>query len=87
MTKTISTLAAALLLTAIATPVFAQAAIQEPGLYSFYHPYADVLAGRSGYRPLDANAYYNVLPPAYNALPPAPQVRHGWVAPRHRRVR
>ncbi len=74
MTKTISTVAAALLLTAIATPVFAQAAIQEPGLYSFYHPNADVLAGRSGYRPLDANAYYN-------AAPPAPLVRH------HRTVR
>jgi hypothetical protein len=24
-------------------PVFAQAAISEPGLYSFYHPNADVL--------------------------------------------
>lgn len=32
---------------AIVTPVFAQAAIQEPGAFSFYHPDADVLnAGR-----------------------------------------
>jgi hypothetical protein len=31
MTKSIPTFAAALLMTAIATPVFAQAAIQEPG--------------------------------------------------------
>jgi hypothetical protein len=31
----------------IATPVFAQAAIQEPGAFAFYHPDADVLnAGR-----------------------------------------
>jgi len=74
MTKLIPTIAAALLATAVATPVFAQAAIQEPGLYSFYHPNADVLAGRSGYRPLDANAYYNVATPT-------PQVRH------HRAVR
>jgi hypothetical protein len=28
---------------AIAPPVFAQAAIQEPGAYAFYHPNADVL--------------------------------------------
>jgi hypothetical protein len=74
MTKTIPTLAAALLMTAVATPVLAQAAVQEPGLYSFYHPNADVLAGRYSYRPLDANAYYN-------AVTPAPRVRH------HRKVR
>ena len=31
-----------------ATPVFAQAAIQEPGAYAFYHPNADVLnSGRA----------------------------------------
>jgi hypothetical protein len=35
--------AAAILSTMIATPVFAQAAIQEPGAYAFYHPNADVL--------------------------------------------
>jgi hypothetical protein len=28
-----------------ANPVFAQAAIQEPGLFAFYHPYLDVLNG------------------------------------------
>jgi hypothetical protein len=38
------TLAAAALLSALtATPVFAQAAIQEPGLFAFYHPNLDVL--------------------------------------------
>jgi hypothetical protein len=39
--------AAAILSMAIATPLFAQAAIQEPGAFAFYHPDADVLdAGR-----------------------------------------
>ena len=45
-------LAAGLLLTA-ATPVFAQAAIQEPGMFSFYHPNLDVLKwGRADARVL-----------------------------------
>jgi len=39
--------AVALLSMAMAPPVFAQAAIQEPGAYAFYHPNADILnAGR-----------------------------------------
>jgi len=37
--------AAALLSLTFATPVFAQAAIQEPGMYAFYHPNNDVLNG------------------------------------------
>src|SRR5262245_44763584 len=37
--------AAVLLSMMIATPVFAQAAIQEPGAFAFYHPNADVLNG------------------------------------------
>jgi hypothetical protein len=37
-------LAAGLLLTA-ATPVFAQAAVQGPGMFAFYHPNLDVLNG------------------------------------------
>jgi BA14K-like protein len=37
--------AAAILSMMIATPVFAQAAIQEPGAFAFYHPNADVLNG------------------------------------------
>ena len=55
MTKFIQTIAAALLATAIATPVFAQAAIQEPGAFAFYHPNADVLAGRYAVRPADSS--------------------------------
>jgi hypothetical protein len=38
--------ATAILSMMMATPVFAQAAIQEPGAYAFYHPDADVLNGR-----------------------------------------
>jgi hypothetical protein len=37
--------AAAMLSLTFATPVFAQAAIQEPGLYAFYYPNNDVLNG------------------------------------------
>jgi hypothetical protein len=37
-------LAGGMLLTA-GTPVFAQAAIQEPGMFAFYHPDRDVLNG------------------------------------------
>jgi hypothetical protein len=37
--------AAALLSLTFATPVFAQAAIQEPGAFAFYYPNNDVLNG------------------------------------------
>src|SRR5262245_3240505 len=37
--------AAALVSMMIATPAFAQAAIQEPGAFAFYHPNRDVLNG------------------------------------------
>ena len=81
MTKTIPTLAAAFLMTALATPVFAQAAIQEPGAYAFYHPNADVLnAGRPAVRPYDANAYYGEA-----VVPREAQPRTGAIAPRHHR--
>jgi hypothetical protein len=43
---TFKALAAAIVLSAlIATPVFAQEAIQEPGAFAFYHPYLDLLNG------------------------------------------
>jgi hypothetical protein len=45
MTSTKTLVAAALLSAMTATPVFAQAAIQEPGEFSFYHPNLDVLNG------------------------------------------
>jgi hypothetical protein len=89
MTKSIPTLAAAFLMTAIATPVFAQAAIQEPGAFAFYHPNADVLnGGRPGYRSFDqSNAYYFGQSNAYydEAVPARGQQQ---VAPRrHRKAR
>jgi hypothetical protein len=83
MTKTISTLAAAFLMTAVATPVFAQGAVQEPGAFAFYHPNADVLnAGRGGVRPADANAYYNDGVVARDTQP-----RNGAVVSRRHRQR
>jgi hypothetical protein len=47
LTKTsLKTVVAAVALSALAaTPVFAQAAIQEPGMFALYHPYLDVLNG------------------------------------------
>lgn len=47
-------LAAILLQAATATPALAQAAIQEPGAFAFYHPNADL--GLGSPRPLDAMA-------------------------------
>jgi hypothetical protein len=53
------TVAAALVLTAAsATTVFAQAAVQEPGAYAFYHPNGDVLHAGSPRPAADAMAAY-----------------------------
>jgi hypothetical protein len=50
--------AAVLLSAAFATEAFAQAAVQEPGAFAFYHPNADVLnAGRGGPPAAGAFAY------------------------------
>ncbi|WP_024518501.1 hypothetical protein [Bradyrhizobium sp. Tv2a-2] len=49
--------AAALLSAAFATQAFAQAAIQEPGAFAFYHPNADVLNGGRSAPPASAFAY------------------------------
>jgi hypothetical protein len=67
MLKTIA--AAAMLAALTATPVFAQAAIQEPGLFAFYHPNLDVLNGGAptpaarleaqGLTPLQASQLYS----------------------------
>jgi hypothetical protein len=87
MTKFIPKLAAVFLMTAIATPVFAQAAIQEPGAFAFYHPNADVLGGRPAYRPFDqSNAYYGQSNAYYDEAVPARDRQQ--IAPRrHRKAR
>jgi hypothetical protein len=82
MTKLIPTLVAAVLTTAITTPVFAQAAIQEPGAYAFYHPNADTLGGRPAFRSFDQTyAYYNGAVPARE-----PRLRQRPIAPRHHKA-
>src|SRR5260370_40082558 len=44
--NSLEAVAAAVVLSALAaTPVLAQAAIQEPGAFAFYYPYRDVLNG------------------------------------------
>ncbi len=66
MTSLKTVAAAALLSTLAISPVFAQAAISEPGEFSFYHPDRDVLnggapiwGGRAGPAPYsDSQAYY-----------------------------
>jgi len=63
-------IAAALILTAgMATPVFAQAAIGEPGAYAFYHPNSDLGLGSPWPAP-DARA-------AMAMAMPAATMRHG----------
>jgi hypothetical protein len=53
----LKTITAALVLSAAsATTAFAQAAIQEPGAYAFYHPNGDVL--HAGSPAADAMAAY-----------------------------
>jgi hypothetical protein len=69
----LKTIAAAALISAVtATPVFAQAAISEPGAFAFYHPDADVL---NGGRPLSSAS----SPSPYEAYAAVP----GVVVPHH----
>jgi hypothetical protein len=58
MTRYVSLAAAVILSMATASQALAQAAIQEPGAYSFYHPNADLLNTGSA-RPADAMASAN----------------------------
>lgn len=83
MTRFITAIAAVLLVTATASSAFAQAAIQEPGAYAFYHPNADTISRAPAYG--SANAYYDMAPygmaPARDA-----QARYRSAAPRHYRM-
>jgi hypothetical protein len=82
MTRFIPTIAAAVLMSAMATPVLAQAAIQEPGAYAFYHPNADTLGGRPAFRSFDQTyAYYNGA-----VAPREPRLRQRSIAPRHHKA-
>jgi hypothetical protein len=58
--------AAAMLSLAFATPVFAQAAIQEPGAFAFYYPNNDVL---NGGRPTPAAGMDAKLPVLFGSNP------------------
>jgi hypothetical protein len=84
---------AVLLALAAPLPAFAQAAVSEPGMASFYHPNADILhseMGGQGYRaptasvpPYAANAYAGgpVGDQAYPARRPGRPLHH------HSRIR
>jgi hypothetical protein len=71
--KTIAA-AAALLSTLAISPVFAQAAISEPGEFSFYHPDRDVL---NGGKPLSEEAA------PYSTRTYAPSQAYDSMVPRH----
>ena len=58
--------AAAMLSLAFATPVFAQAAIQEPGAFAFYYPNNDVL---NGGRPTPAAGMDAQMPELFGSNP------------------
>jgi len=75
-------IATALLFAAASTPVFAQAAIQEPGSFAFFHPNADVL---NGGRPTGGGAFAAVPRGGWDYDDAA--INGGYVAapyPRHR---
>jgi hypothetical protein len=67
----------ALLMVSGELPALAQAAVQDPGAYAFYHPNADVLnAGRPSVRstyPLRL-CKQRVLSETKNAFTPSPQI-------------
>jgi len=73
--------AAAILSLMFATPVFAQAAIQEPGAFAFYYPNNDVL---NGGRPTPAAGLNARTPELFGSGGPAipsPRMhrsRHAW---------
>ncbi len=63
----------AILSAVIATPVFAQAAIDEPGAFAFYHPNADVLNGGRPTPAATTDAMASAGRGSYKALRPRSQ--------------
>jgi hypothetical protein len=75
MTRYAILAAAVILSAATATQVLAQAAVQEPGAYAFYHPNADILnAGAS--RSADAMASANGAAVAQMQMSVQPRTVH-----------
>jgi hypothetical protein len=73
--------AAAILSMMVAPPVFAQAAIQEPGAFAFYYPNNDVL---NGGRPTPAAGPHAMTPELFGSggpVIPSSRIhdrRHAW---------
>jgi hypothetical protein len=78
MTSLKTIVAVALISAVTATPVFAQAAISEPGAFAFYHPNADVLNGGARFPQAAPSSPYQ----SYAAAPDVVVPRH--VQPHHR---
>jgi hypothetical protein len=77
----------AILSTVIATPALAQAAIQEPGAYAFYHPDADLGIGSTRYRPREAAGVVNRAIGTSTSMASVPFSNGGSYAPSGRWVR
>ena len=65
MNKLVLAGGAALLVLATPLQVFAQAAVSEPGMVSFYHPHADILHSGAGAYGYGGYGYGYGGPPAY----------------------
>jgi len=77
--------AAAILSLMFATPVFAQAAIQEPGLFAFYYPNNDVLNGGRPTPAAGLDARTPVLLGSGDAYPPMDNSADGASCPQRYR--
>ena len=84
--------ATAILSMMVATPVFAQAAVQEPGLYAFYHPDGDVLkanrprepaGGSNAYASMASSANASSCAQRYRSYDPASGTFLGYDGARH----
>jgi hypothetical protein len=88
MSKSMLLGVAAILSTTIAPPVLAQAVIQEPGAYAFYHPNGDLGIGSTPSQPRDVFVLDQGTADAMASAPPARSLKAGhetttmpWLAP------